>query len=54
MNKKSLIATWIARCDEEIDEKCKGDGGCSECKYCEICLEVSVLNSEFMEKGYID
>lgn len=53
MNEKSLVASWIARCDKEIDKYCQKDG-CPKCKYRNICIKVMKLSVEFRRKGYLD
>ena len=51
MNNNSLVAKWIARCDREIDEKCKR-GGCPKCKYWKVCRKIAELNAKFKIRGY--
>ena len=51
MGNKSLIANWIAKCDQEIDAKCVAY--CGKCKYWEICMKVAMLNSKFKLEGYL-
>ena len=52
MENKSLIANWIAKCDQEIDAKCR-IGNCKKCKYWRICVKVETLNQKFIMKGYL-
>lgn len=52
MGNKSLIANWIAKCDQEIDKNCEG-GICKNCKYWKACLKVIKLNLKFKKKGYL-
>ena len=51
MENKSLIANWIAKCDQEIDAKCR-ISDCQNCQYSYICEKVFILNLKFKKKGY--
>ena len=53
MGNESLIANLIAKCDQEIDAKCR-IGNCKKCKYWNICIKVMKLSVEFRRKGYLD
>ena len=53
MNKKSLIANWIAKCDREIDKSCQR-GNCSKCRYRNICIKVMKLHAKFKREEHLD
>ena len=52
MENKSLIANWIARCDQEIDVNCQRKD-CPKCKYWKVCRKIAELNAKFKDKGYL-
>ena len=53
MNKKSLIAKWIEKCNYELDKRCD-NVICNNCKYHKACIKVTKFYNKFIEKGYID
>ena len=52
MGNKSLIANWIAKCDQELEIKCKVNE-CQNCKYWKACRKIAELNAKFKNKGYL-
>ena len=52
MGNKSLIANWIAKCDQELEIKCKVNE-CQNCKYWGMCMTVLLINKRFKDKGYL-
>ena len=53
MNKKSLIAKWIEKCNNELDKRCDSVI-CNNCEYHKACVKVTKLYKKFIDKGYID
>ena len=52
MGNKSLIANLIAKCEQEMDAKCRTTQ-CKKCQYLRICAKVVILNEKFRMKGYL-
>ena len=52
MKDKSLIANWIAKCEEDRKTTCKNNI-CEKCKYSDVCIKLMRIDTVFRIRGYI-
>ena len=52
MGNKSLIANWIAKCEEERKSVCRKTI-CEKCKYYDVCVILMRVDTIFRIRGYI-
>ena len=52
MNKKSLVAEWISKCEKERKKECQNTI-CEKCKFSDVCIKLMRIDTVFRIRGYI-